>query len=140
MTHNDLRNSLRKAGFRATRPRLLLLSFLKNVKYPLTIQEIVRGVGRTHIDQVTAYRTLEAFKKAGLVTQVDFQHGHAHYEFKNEKRDHHHLVCINCERVEDFFGCGIETLTRTVLKKTRTFAEVKNHSLELFGLCKVCAQ
>ncbi len=130
--------SIKKAGFRATQPRLAVLSALEKAKYPLSIKEIIRRVSKTRIDQVTIYRILEAFKKAGLVAQVDFQHGRAYYELKDVIHDHHHIICMGCKRIEDFVGCEYEKLVGKALKQTKGFATITEHSLELFGLCRSC--
>ncbi len=135
---NKLAEIIRKAGFRATEPRLLVLSFLKKVEYPVGIKEIIAGVGRKNVDQVTIYRMLDAFKKAGIVVQVDFQHGRAYFELKDAKHDHHHIVCTGCDRVEDFTGCDYNKLADKALSQTKGFAKVTNHSVELFGLCNSC--
>lgn len=131
---------LRNAGFRATTQRKLVLAYLQQSKYPQSVKEVIDGVGSKNIDQVTAYRILEAFKKAGLVNSVDFRHGHTHYEIKDEQHDHHHLICIGCDRVEDFTGCDSDHLANKALKQTKGFAQVTSHSLELFGLCNTCVE
>jgi Fur family ferric uptake transcriptional regulator len=137
---NELANIIRNAGFRATKPRLLVLSFLQKVEYPADIKEIIAGVGRKNVDQVTVYRILDAFKKAGVVVQVDFQHGRAYYELKDAKHDHHHIICTGCDKIEDFTGCDYDKLANKALGQTKGFARVTNHSLELFGLCNTCVK
>jgi len=140
-SHRDkLADIIRKAGFRATTPRLLVLAYLRKSKYPLGVRDVLKGVGTKNIDQVTVYRILDAFKKAGVVVQVDFQQGHALYEFKDHEHDHHHIVCTSCDRVEDFTGCDYEKLVGKALKQARGFAKVTSHSFELFGLCAACAK
>ncbi|HUO55917.1 MAG TPA: transcriptional repressor [Candidatus Paceibacterota bacterium] len=138
--NNQNMDVIRKAGFRATKPRLLILSFLRKSPYPVSIEEVIKGVGRKNVDQVTVYRTLEAFHKAGIVAQIDFHHGHAHYELKDKRRDHHHIICTNCEKIEDFTGCGADELADRALHQAKGFATVTDHSVELFGLCKTCAK
>src|SRR3990167_9252432 len=101
-----LEDIIRKAGFRATKPRLALLSLL----------------------QVTIYRTLDAFKKAGIVNQIDFQDNSARYEYKDGKRDHHHLICLDCRKVTDIAGCDYKKLSENVLKQAPDFAKVTAHS------------
>ena len=140
ISEKNLSDVIRKAGFRATTPRLLVLSYLQKSKYPLGIKEILKGIGQKNIDQVTVYRILDAFKKAGVVVQVDFQQGRALYEFKDHEHDHHHIVCTSCNKVEDFTGCEYEKLAHKALKQTHGFAKVTSHSLELFGLCAACAK
>ena len=130
--------AIRNCRIRATKPRLRVLAFLQQAKYPLSVKGIVNGVGSTNIDQGTVYRILDMFKKAGLVVQVDFQQNCAYYELKDAKHDHHHIVCTECHRVEDFTGCDYAKLADKALKQVKTFAKVTHHSLELFGLCNLC--
>ncbi len=137
---DGLAGILRKAGFRATKPRLLVLAHLQKTRYPLCIREIIEGIGRKNADQVTVYRILDSFKKAGVAVQVDFQQGRAYYELKDAKYDHHHIVCTDCDKVEDFTGCEYEKIAGKALKQTHGFAKVTSHSVELFGLCNACAR
>ena len=129
---------IRCAGFRATTPRIAVFSFLQKTSYPVTIRQILKDVRPRTINQTTVYRMLESFKKAGLVVQIDFQHGHAHYELAGE-RHHHHVVCTSCEKVEDVRGCNDDQLTEKALRQTSHFSGITSHSLEFFGVCKSCA-
>jgi len=133
-----LQNILRDSGFRSTEGRLFLLSTLKSAQKPLSVETLARRVG-TRLDEVNVYRALESFAEAHIARRVDLQHGHAHYEFVHGD-DHHHIVCTSCQKVEDFMGCEYEKLIGKALKQTRGFAKVTDHSLELFGLCTVCAK
>ncbi len=137
---DDLAAVIRKAGFRATETRKAVYAFLEKAKYPVSIKEIVDGVGEKNIDQVTAYRILDAFQKADVVTKIDLRHGHAHFELKDEKDDHHHVICTGCDRVEDFIGCESERLANKALKQTKGFPRITSHSLEFFGLCNSCVR
>jgi Fe2+ or Zn2+ uptake regulation protein len=131
---------IRSAGLRATETRKLVYAFLKKSKYPVSIKEVIEGVGEKNIDQVTVYRILDAFQKAGVVTKVDFRHGHAHFELKDDRGDHHHIICTGCDRVEDFTGCESDRLASKALKQTTGFAQISSHSLEFFGLCNSCVR
>lgn len=127
--------NIRRAGFRATESRFAVLSFLAGTKYPLSIKKIAKAM-KKKVDQVTVYRVVEAFAKAGLVSQSDLGEGRV-YEYAGNG-DHHHMVCTACKRVWDFTDEGMKKLIQQALKQTRSFAVVKSHSLELFGLCKAC--
>ena|SRR5882724_10492884 len=130
-----LEEKIRAAGFRATKPRLQILSFLKNRHKPESIQDIAISF-RRKIDPVTIYRVIDSFKKRGLVREVDLQLGRPLYEIAGD--DHHHITCTNCARVEDFTGCHADSLAKTALSQTKQFASIKSHSIELFGLCNKC--
>ncbi len=138
MPKENYKEFLKSYGLKATPGRLLLLEHLIGFKKPMSIKEIAKAIGLKSMDQATIYRTLESFKMLGLVRQVDFHKDFAYYELADS--DHHHLVCKNCGRVEDFEGCNIDTLSKSVLRKSKQFAFVDEHSLELFGLCKACAK
>lgn len=133
----QLSEEIRAAGHRATVPRIAVLTFMRKAKYPLSIQEIAKGVGKK-IDEVTVYRIVEAFALTGLLRQSDLGQGRV-YEYA-KKNDHHHLICTVCKKISDFTGCGVDVVVQKALKQTRGFAEVKSHSFELFGLCTACAQ
>lgn len=136
MKKESLADRIRQAGFRATKSRLLLLEHLHEAQYPQSILEIAAAL-RSSIDQVTVYRIVDAFKKTGLVREVDFRQGRPLYEIA-DAQDHHHVVCTNCSRIEDFTGCEAEEIAERALKQTKGFALIKSHSLELFGLCNGC--
>src|SRR5688500_13198772 len=98
-TSETLRELLRKAGYKATPARMAILEFLNTLQKPVSVPEIIQKLGQ-NIDGVTAYRTLDALKKSGIVRQIDFHHDHAYYELAS-LGEHHHAICTNCKRVED---------------------------------------
>jgi Fur family ferric uptake transcriptional regulator len=50
---------------------------------------------------------------------------------------HHHLVCTNCGRVEDFTRCDVTDLVRQLTSATDF--QIEGHWLELYGRCRACA-
>lgn len=134
----DFRSILHKVGYKATPARLSVMKLLKEAKKPLSPQTIVDAVSKD-ADQATTYRILKALKTTGVIRQIDFQHSHPHYELAN-RADHHHLVCITCGEVEDVEGCDIESMEKTVLRKSKKFTEIERHSLEFFGVCNKCSK
>ncbi len=135
---DSFRTALRGVGFRATPGRLAVLHVLKSAHEPLSIRE-VKKLLQVRIDQVTVYRILYSLAEAGLIRRVDFQHRHAHYELA-DAADHHHLICTSCGTIEDFSGCDFDEIAKDALRKSKAFAEITQHSLELFGLCTKCAK
>lgn len=130
---------LHNAKLKATPARVAILEILKKSKTPRTIEEIQKSLEKRSINLVTVYRSLHSLHKSSIVRRIDFQHGHAHYELAGTS-DHHHLVCIKCDRVEDFGDCGAEEMVRRAIKSSRHFSRVRDHSFELFGLCKSCVK
>lgn len=133
--NNDL---IRRAGFRATKQRVALVSFLEKTRRPLSVQEITEGLHGA-LDGVTTYRMLAAFKHAGLVREVNLRGGHPRYELADE-RDHHHIVCTGCGRIEDFTDANHERIGRRILAESKAFKKVTGHSFDLYGVCNACAR
>ncbi len=133
----DFPTSLRARNLKVTPARVAVLTVLSRSKKPLTVEEILARLGEGTTDQATVYRMMKSFQAKSIVRQVDFEHGHAHYELAGA-REHHHLVCVSCGRVEDVEGCPIEEHYAGVLKKLPEFSEIYRHTLELFGLCRAC--
>ncbi len=137
-TKNNFPQVLREAGYKATPARLALLKLLQGSKEPLSIGEIMEKLKGAAIDQATVYRILTVLESIGVVRQINLRHGHADYEYVDPK-DHHHIICINCNKVEDFIGCNTDKLATLALGQAKNFSKITQHSLEFFGICKSCA-
>ncbi len=131
---------LYRHNLKITRQRLLVLDFLMRAKNPISAKMIVSYAKQHHVDQATVYRILERFKSVDMINQIDLKEDFAYFELKDTKSDHHHIVCVECKKVEDFTGCNYEKLITNLLENNRGFAKITSHSFELFGVCKSCAQ
>lgn len=135
---DDFDRALRKSGSKATPSRLAILDVFKKTKSPMSAQEIMDTLP-SGTDQATVYRTLKLLKEKGFIKQIDLRHNHAHYELANIT-EHHHLVCLKCGRIEDVHHCNLETMENAVLRSSKHFAEIQQHALEFYGICKSCAK
>lgn len=135
--HNADRQLLRKSGYKATGPRLAILEVFKKAKKPMSAQEVIDALPRG-ADQATVYRTLRSLNEKGILRQIDLRHNHAHYELAN-LAEHHHLVCLECGKIEIVHHCNMEETQARVLRSSKHFAEIRQHALEFYGICKSCA-
>ncbi len=126
---------LRDAGLKATPGRIALVEALAKERKPVSVQQIEKRL-KGALNQVTLYRALEALAAAGIVSRVNLEHDHAHYELVVGRPHHHHAVCKNCGHIAD-----IElTHERFPEKRVPGFARIERYSLELFGVCSSCAK
>lgn len=132
------KETLKNAGSKATPGRLKVLKLLSKSAKPLSIKDIQGKLKNRKLDQATVYRMMSALEKSGLIRQVDFQHGHAHYELSGNQH-HHHLICQSCGKVVDISKCNISSIEKQALKLAK-FSTIHHHSLELFGTCSNCAK
>lgn len=129
---------LRSAGLRATTGRLALVAYLLTQEKPIGTPQLIKRFSPTHMDAATLYRTLETLEAAELVRTVPIDRTYTSYEWNADREHHHHLVCTSCKNVEDIPDCDLETIGKTLLASSKTFASITSHALEFFGLCKAC--
>ncbi len=127
---------LKKAGLKATLPRLKILEILEASSHPhLTAEDVyqrLREAGE-EVGLATVYRVLTQFAEAGLVLRHNFEGGRAVFEL-NEGRHHDHMVCVECGKVFEFYDKEIEERQHRVAEKAG-FA-IDDHSLYLYGVCE----
>lgn len=134
---HDCKTELNEAELRATPARISVMRLLEASSTPVDVRMIMNHLDKENIetDPATAFRIINMFTEKGLVKQISFNEGKFRYELANQK-DHHHLICEVCGRIDDISDCAIPALEKNIQKKKRFL--VKNHSLEFYGLCKDC--
>lgn len=129
---------LKKAGLKATVPRLKILEILENHKDDHMRAEDVYKVlldGNEDIGLATVYRVLTQFEQAGLVARHHFEGGHSVFEL-DQGEHHDHMLCITCGRVEEFLDDTIEERQKVIAEKAGF--RITDHSLYIYGVCPDC--
>lgn len=129
-------SELRRAGLKATLPRLKILEILQENKTGhLSAEDVYRKLmtEEEDIGLATIYRVLSQFEDAGLVIRHHFEDGHALFEL--EQGHHDHIVCVKCGRIEEFFDNEIEKRQSEVAR--RSGFDLSKHTLVLYGECQV---
>jgi Fe2+ or Zn2+ uptake regulation protein len=134
--NKELKKILHSYGHKATPARLVILEIFSKNSDPINAEKIFAKIKNKNIDMVTVYRTLSSLEKSGLLRRVEMKKDSMYFEFSN--RHHHHNVCTKCDTVEDFENKEVEKVLEKIIKKSLKFKNIREHSLELFGLCKTC--
>ncbi len=117
-TQISLGGSLHDHGVRVTRQRKLLFEIIDASGEHLNAEALYRLAKQRDpkINRVTVYRTLKLLKQEGLVDELDLLHheGDQHYYETRLKREHAHVVCLRCGRVEEFFGEALKRLKQQI--------------------------
>lgn len=140
LTVQNILSSLKTKGYKQTQVRQAIITYLVKTKKPnsaLELQAILEiKLGKIH--KTTIYRELEFLLKQEIITEIYFADGKKRYEITGLPH-HHHLVCNNCERVEDIYpDIDLERFETKVARK-KSFT-ILHHSLEFFGLCSACSK
>ncbi|MDD2766164.1 MAG: Fur family transcriptional regulator [Candidatus Moranbacteria bacterium] len=130
---------LEENHLRLTQTRKVLLDILFLEEDPLSATHILGKMSERECDvnKTTVYRALEQFEERGIVRGVQLGDRTKYYELASRDH-HHHLVCVQCECVEDI-DMDETTLSEEEKKvgQERGFA-ILRHSLEFFGICRNC--
>ncbi len=146
--------ALAQAGYSNTRARRAVVRALQDARGQATPAELL-ALGRAHhpaLGLVTVYRTLEILDKLGLVRKLHLAEGchsyalstlamqqpapAAHAAHEASRLHSHHIICQRCNRAVEFEGCDLAAVVASV--ETQTGFRVREHWLEMFGVCPEC--
>ena len=128
-------SELKASGLKATLPRLKILEiFQSSTVRHLSAEDVYKLLLIENMDVglATVYRVLTQFEQAGLLSRNHFETGKAVFEL-NHGSHHDHLVCLDCNRVEEFYDEEIEKRQHQIAKD-RGFT-IAEHALALYGNC-----
>ena len=132
--------SLKLRGVRLTRQRQILLDLIDKSGKHLDAESLFHLAREkdAKLNRVTVYRTLKMLKMEGLVDELDLLHhgGDQHYYETRMKREHAHVVCLKCGKIEEYFGDPL-ALIRQQVKEMFGF-EVLLVRTEIGGYCPNC--
>ncbi len=128
-------SDLKKAGLKATLPRLKILDILEGSdQRHVSAEDVYKALLESGEDVglATVYRVLTQFEAAGLVVRHNFEGGHAVFEL-DRGYHHDHIVCVQCGRVEEFFDQTIEDRQKAIVASKGY--DINDHSLVIYGNC-----
>jgi Fur family transcriptional regulator, ferric uptake regulator len=139
-TRRSLERELVSRGVRMTHQRRLLVEIIQGADGHLDAIELWQRAKTQDptINKVTVYRTLGMLKKFGLVDELDLMHleGGRHYYEAKTTRDHIHLACVKCGRIQEFESSLFEKL-KGQIEREQQFT-INNVRVEAAGVCDRC--
>ena len=125
---------------RLTRQRQILLDLIDKTGQHLDAERLYQLAREQDpkLNRVTVYRTLKLLKEEGLVDELDLMHqaGEQHFYETRQKQEHAHIICLNCGKVEEYFGDPLKKLRREI-EATFGFNILLTRT-EVGGYCSHC--
>ncbi len=133
------RKTLNVTGMRVTNQRALILEIIRHGRGHLDADEVYRRARQKQprLSLSTVYRTLQAFKRLGLIEEVHFDEAHHHYEVKPSS-EHHHLVCLGCGKIIEFHYPLARYVKKNV-SEAKDF-DIVSTEVRMTGYCPQCRQ
>lgn len=131
-------NDLSNQGYKKTKVRQAIVSHLLYLKKPLdalTLQKFLKKQ-KLVVNKSTVYREIQFLQKQEIIVEINFGDGKKRYEIAGLPH-HHHIICTNCQKVEDVFIEKDLACVEKKIAKEKSFL-ISHHSLEFFGICRSC--
>jgi Fur family transcriptional regulator, ferric uptake regulator len=137
---NSRLQRLRDAGYKLTNARLTVLQAIEESNGHLTSAQILAAVAERDpsIGRASVFRTLDTLTRLAILrpTYVDSSLTPTYVLLPDGH--HHHILCVECDRVIEFENCGLHELTRRL--EEQYHLEITGHLLEFFAVCPACVQ
>src|SRR5580698_11190555 len=141
LERRDLVHELKAKGIRITPQRRAVIEVIQEVREHLDAGSLLELARKRHpkIDRATIYRTIDLLKKLRLVDELDLMHleGEKHFYEVKTTREHVHLACFRCGRIEEFSSLLFEQLKAEISEQAGFNIRVTR--FEVGGACKACA-
>ncbi len=141
MNFEMIKVQLKSKGYKLTPQRRAILDVILNSKGEhLSTEEIYDQVkiNCPDIGLATVYRTLQLLNDIEILTKMTLDDGLTRYEMNVDQdgHQHHHLICVECNRIIEFKGDLLDELEHKI-EEELNFA-IKDHKLKFFGTCSEC--
>jgi Fur family ferric uptake transcriptional regulator len=137
---SSLLEELVTRGVRLTAQRRAVVEIIQDADHHLDAASLLELAQQKHpaIDRATVYRTIELLKKLRLIDELDLMHlkGEKHYYEVKTRREHVHLACFRCGRIEEVSNALFERLKEQIARQADFELQVTR--LEMGGLCRTC--
>jgi len=137
MIEEKINRMLDSVKLKRTESRKSILGVLMKAKSPRTAEEIISAIGKTKINKVTIYRTLDSMIEGGLVHRAFVSDESCHYEMADrctEHQCHPHFICTDCGKTQ----C-LTKVTVPMAKSAPAGFVIHRQQVRLEGLCPDCA-
>ena len=134
--HVDIADQLHMRGYRLTPQRHLILDIVRKAGTHVTAEQVYAGVHQQNpaISRATIYRTLDFLCDMRLIHAMQWG-DRTYYEIAGDE-PHHHLICRQCNAVEQIDHTTLRMLIETI-DRQHHFSVDMDH-VALFGLCRKC--
>jgi Fur family ferric uptake transcriptional regulator len=137
----SLLQAVQARGIRLTAQRRVLVEIIQDARAHLDAASLLALAKQrdVHIDRATVYRTIELLKKEQLIDELDLMHlnGEKHYYEARTEREHLHLACFGCGKIQELANGIFERLKDDVTRQSGFDIQVTR--LEMGGYCRQCA-
>ena len=137
----NLELGLHKDGRRLTPQRKKVLDLFQRIGSGnhLSAEEVHSNLiqSNSRVSLATIYRTLRLLVRMGFLQELELSDGCHFFELlSHDHPDHHHLVCVNCGRTEEFESEQV-VIAGSQAAQSKGFKLIES-TLNVRGICPNC--
>ncbi len=117
-TIQEIAKKLSNAGLKITPQRIAVMQALARLQHPRA-EEIFKEVSQSipGLSPTTVYNILDVFVREGIIKKVQTEADVMRYDAV--KDHHHHLYCMQSDRMEDYFDPELDQILKEYFQKKR---------------------
>lgn len=142
----EVRKFFSKKGLRHTAQRNAILAAIFSTREYFSAEGLLRMAQAIDplVSRATVYRNLPLLLRSGLLRELDLGDGIQYYDPNFVKYPtHHHLMCVDCEKVIEFEDTNMELLENCISRRlgfspANKMMRIKGHcdELRMHGSCQ----
>jgi Fur family transcriptional regulator, ferric uptake regulator len=134
--HDKFTKFLKRGKHRITSERFEVLDYALEYKGHFAADDlyILMKEKNSVISRATVYNTLELLVKCNFLFKRNFGDGISRYESSYNRKNHDHLICINCGNIIEFSSPKMQEIVKEVCEQYGY--ENAGYSFNIFGKCK----
>ncbi|MGM0419625.1 MAG: Fur family transcriptional regulator [Bacillota bacterium] len=133
------KNILAENQYKLTSQRKAILKVLiQNKDKHFSAEELYEEVKKINPEMglATVYRNLELFCRLDITHMLEFDSNFKHYELVFSEDHHHHLICVNCNKIIEFNDDDLISFENRLAREYNF--EMKDHYIKFYGYCEDC--
>ncbi|MEE9431596.1 MAG: transcriptional repressor [Melioribacteraceae bacterium] len=134
--HEQFRKYLKQKKHRITSERFEVLDFALDYNGHFGADDLYvqMKTKKSNVSRATIYNTLELLAKCELLAKRNFGDGLTRFESSFNRKNHDHLICINCGEIVEFTSSKVQGIVDKMCVELGF--ENAGYSFNIFGKCK----
>jgi Fur family ferric uptake transcriptional regulator len=122
---------------RKTQERYAILDLIYSKQEHFSMDSLFEAMNEQNfrVSRATLYNTMQLLLECNLVFKHQFGQNISFYERAYNNELHHHLICTNCNKIQEYKDAELKTIIQN--KKMKQFTPA-NYNLYFYGLCHKC--
>lgn len=125
--------------YRKTPERYAILNLIYSEQGHFDMDSLYEAMNARNfrVSRATLYNTMQLLLDCKLVLKHQFGQNISVYERAYNNDFHHHLICTNCNKIQEYKDLELRSIIQS--KKIKQFIP-SHYSLYIYGLCSACSR